>query len=185
MRDAESGFTLIELMIAVVVVSILAAIALPSFFGETGKVKAASEVQPMFNDLRIRLEQFMQEHGVYPPTIGEATMYPTAQPPPAWDLTTNPLPTAWTDIKVRISGTDQLLCRYTWVTGLAGALTNAGPIATGSATATPPVGFGFTAPTSDWYYLLAKCNMDGDPATFSWYFTSSVDASLKKLNEGQ
>ncbi|HMG20365.1 MAG TPA: hypothetical protein VK607_03575, partial [Kofleriaceae bacterium] len=107
------------------------------------------------------------------------------QPPPAWDLTTNPLPTAWTDIKVRISGTDQLLCSYTWVTGLAGAIAGAGPIATGSATATPPVGFGFTAPTSDWYYLLAKCNMDGDPATFSWYFTSSVDASLKKLNEGQ
>jgi len=181
MRDSESGFTLIETMIAVVVIAILAALALPSFFRESGKVKAASEVQPMFNDLRIRLEEYMQEHGVYPATIGETAMYPSVQPPPAWDLKTNALPATWIAIKVLISGTDQLLCRYTWVTGLAGAIANAGLMATTAA----PAGFGFTAPSTDWYYLLAKCNMDGDPATFSWYFTSSVDASLKKLNEGQ
>lgn len=185
MRDGESGFTLIEVMVTVVVISILAAIALPSFFGEARKVRASAEVQPMFNDLRVRLEQSMQENGVYPATIGEGTMYPPTQPPPAWDLTTNALPAAWQAIKVRISGTDQLWCTYTWATGLANASSNIGPIAAGSATSTPPAGFGFTAPATDWYYLLAKCDMDGDPSTFSWYFSSSVDPAIKKLNEGQ
>lgn len=198
MRDGESGFTLLEMMVAVVVVSILAALALPSFFGETRKVKATSEVGPMFNDLRVRLEQAMQENGVYPATMGEANPYPAPadQPRPgsAWHLTTNELPPAWKAIKVRISGTDELACSYAWVTGRANSLAGAGPIATALPTDDPP-GFGFGAPigtnpdpstpNADWFYLLAKCDMDSDPATYSYYFSTSVDASIKKLNEGQ
>jgi prepilin-type N-terminal cleavage/methylation domain-containing protein len=177
MRGRESGFTLIELMVAVVVLGILAAIALPAFFGETRKVKAAAEVQPMFNDLRVRLEQAMQENGAYPATIGEATMYPTNPGPPPWDLTTNALPGTWTAIKVRISGADQLLCSYTWATGLANKADNIGTIASTS--------FAFTAPATDWYYLLAKCDMDSNTAAYSYYFSSSVDATVKKFNEGK
>jgi prepilin-type N-terminal cleavage/methylation domain-containing protein len=189
MRDRQAGFTLIELMVAVAVISILAAIALPSFFGESRKARAAAEVQPMFNDLRVRLEQYMQENGVYPATIGEGTLYPPTQPPPVWSLTSNALPATWQAIRVRPSGIDQLWCSYTWATGKANAGGNIGPIASGSSTTTPPAGFGFTAPATDWYYLLAKCDMDGrndgSDATFSWYFTSSVDATIQRLNEGQ
>ncbi|TMQ08702.1 MAG: prepilin-type N-terminal cleavage/methylation domain-containing protein [Deltaproteobacteria bacterium] len=189
MRDRQAGFTLIELLVALAVVSILAAIALPSFFGESRKARASAEVQPMFNDLRVRLEQFMQENGVYPATIGEGTLYPPVQPPPAWSLASNPLPATWQAIRVRPSGIDRLWCAYTWATGKANDASNIGPIAAGSFTATPPVGFDFTAPPTDWYYLLAKCDMDGqndgsDP-TFSWYFTSSVDATIRALNEGK
>jgi prepilin-type N-terminal cleavage/methylation domain-containing protein len=185
MRDRQAGFTLVELLIALAVLSILAAIALPSFFGESRKARAAAEVQPMFNDLRVRLEQYMQEQGVYPPTIGEDTLYPPVQPPPAWSLTINALPQAWKDIKVQPSGIDQLWCSYTWATGKADDGGNIGPIASGSAVANPPTGFGFTAPSTEWYYLLAKCDMDGDQTTFSWYFTSSIDARIQKLNEGK
>jgi prepilin-type N-terminal cleavage/methylation domain-containing protein len=60
MRDRESGFTLIELMVTVTVIAILAGIALPSFFGEARKNRAISEVQPMFNDLRVRIEQYLR-----------------------------------------------------------------------------------------------------------------------------
>jgi len=72
MRDREAGFTLIELMVTVAVIAILAVVVLPSFVGESRKTKAFAEVQPMFNDLRIRLEQYLQENGQYPPTIARA-----------------------------------------------------------------------------------------------------------------
>src|SRR5262245_37121659 len=97
MRDRRSGFTLIEMMFTIAVISILAAIALPSFFGETRKTKAFSEVQPMFNDLRVRLEQYIQENGKYPATIGEGTLHP-AGTPIATQRPINALPTAWENI---------------------------------------------------------------------------------------
>lgn len=189
MRDREAGFTLIEMMVTIAVISILAAIALPSFFGETRKAKAMAEVQPMFNDLRVRLEQYLQEQGSYPPTIGEGTLHPAAAPK-STPVDINPLPAAWQNLKVRISGLDRVRCGYTWVTGPANDGGNIGSIAKAPSNTNPPQGFGFTAPGTTWYYLLAKCDMDGvsaagDDSTFSWYFTSSVDPTIQKLNEGR
>lgn len=176
MRDRESGFTLIETMITLAVVAILATIVLPSFFSESRKTKAFSEVQPIFNDLRVRLEQYVQEYGAYPASIGEGTLHPSGVPTSS-KRAMNPLPLAWTDVKVRISGNDQVYCGYTWVTGPAG-----GGAVGGIAAAAP---FSFTAPSTPWYYLLAECDMDGNGAPFSFYFSSSVDPEIKKLNEGQ
>ena len=174
-------------MVTVAVISILAAIAVPSFFGETRKATAYSEVQPMFNDLRVRIEQYLQEFGTYPATIGETTLWPAA--PSATPQALNPLPPEWLAVRVRISGRDQVRCAYTWATGAANANVNIGPIASGDNTTTPPVGFGFAAPATDWFYLLAKCDMDGvndgTDASFSWYFTSSVDPTIQRLNEGK
>jgi len=178
MRDRESGFTLIELMVALAVIAILAVIALPSFFGESRKAKAFSEVQPLFNDLRVRLEQYLQENGHYPATIGEGALHP-ASAPSTTRQPLNPLPQPWQDLKVRISGNDAVYCGYTWVTGQANNPANIGPQA-------GVFGFGTPAPPqADWYYLLAKCDMDGDNSTFSWYFASSTDPTILKLNEGR
>jgi type IV pilus assembly protein PilE len=186
MRERESGFTLIEMMVTLAVISILAVIVMPSFFRESRKTRAFSEVQPLFNDLRVKLEEFLQERGTYPPTIGEGTLHPAALPDGTLHVlnsTTVFLPQAWLDIKVRISGNNQVYCGYTWATGLANKDDNVGPIAKASATAIPPVGFGFVAPATDWYYLLAQCDMDGD-GSFSYYFSSSIDHRIQKLNEG-
>ncbi|HEX2686343.1 MAG TPA: type II secretion system protein, partial [Kofleriaceae bacterium] len=161
--------------------SILAVIVLPSFFGESRKTRAFSEVQPIFNDLRIRLVQYLQENGKYPPTIGETTLHPATAPAP--DMTRqpiHPLPDAWQKLKVRISGNDTVYCGYTWATGLANDNANIGP----QASAAAPNGFGFATPPTDWYYLLAKCDMDGDGTVFSWYFTSSTNPTIIKLHEG-
>ncbi|HZJ63383.1 MAG TPA: type II secretion system protein [Kofleriaceae bacterium] len=176
MRDRRSGFTLLELMVTIAVISILAAIALPSFFSESRKTKAFSEVQPMFNDLRVRFEQYLQENGSYPATIGEATLHP-AGTPIATTRPINPLPAAWQAIKVRITGNDRVYCGYTWATGLANDNINVGPIATAT--------FTFAPPSTDWYYLLAKCDMDGDGAVFSYYFASSSNPTILKDNEGK
>jgi type IV pilus assembly protein PilE len=179
MRDREAGFTLIEMMVTIAVIAILASIALPSFFSEARKTKAFAEVQPIFNDLRVRLEQYLQEHGDYPLSIGEGTLHP-AGTPGTTKRAMNPLPASWLDLKVRISGEDQVYCGYTWVTGKAAA----GAIGTIASTA-PPNGFGFTLPITAWYYLLAECDMNGDGTKFSYYFTSSVDPVILRLNEGE
>lgn len=172
----ESGFTLLELVVTVAVIGILAALALPSFFGETRKTKAFSEVQPLFSDMRLRLEQYLQENGVYPPTVGESTWNP-AGPPSTVRVPLDLAMAEWAPLKLRISGDSTVYCRYTFATGLANMAANIG---TEAATR-----FGFTAPTSNWYYLLARCDMDGDPSALSWYFTSSVDASVHKDGDGR
>jgi prepilin-type N-terminal cleavage/methylation domain-containing protein len=175
MRDRESGFTLLEIMITLSVVAILSVIALPSFFGETRKSKSSAEVQPLFSDVRVRLEEYLQEHGHYPPTVGEGTWNPTTAPGTtrvALDLAAP----GWLPLHVRPSAELEVYCRYTFATGLATDGTNIG---TEAATR-----FGFTAPATDWYYLLAKCDMDGDPTALSWYFASSVDSAIKRQAEG-
>ncbi|HEX4419934.1 MAG TPA: type II secretion system protein, partial [Kofleriaceae bacterium] len=138
MRGRETGFTLIEMVVTLAVISILAAIALPSFFGESRKTRALAEVQPMFNDLRIRFEQYLQEKGQYPATIGEDTLWPAGAPSTPRPL--NPLPATWQDLKVRISGPDTVICGYTWATGLANDASNIGSEAS--------TGFGFATPTT-------------------------------------
>ena len=176
MRARESGFTLLELLVTVAVVSILAAVALPSFFGETRKNKAFSEVQPMFSDMRTRLEEYLQEHGDYPPNVGETVWNPASAP----STTKAPLDLAmpqWQPLKLRLSGENAVYCRYTYATGLANVAANIG---TEAATR-----FGFTAPSTNWYYVLAKCDMDGDSSALSWYFTSSVDTQIRRDGEGR
>ncbi|HET7504492.1 MAG TPA: type II secretion system protein [Kofleriaceae bacterium] len=178
MRDRESGFTLIELMVTLAVVSILAVIALPSFLRESRKTRASSEIQPMFNDLRVRLEQFLQENGRYPDTLGEANLHPDNKPGTS-PRSLYPLRKEWSDLRVRISGNDKVYCSYTWATGLADKADNIGKPAGDD----PPKGFGFKPPSITWYYLLAVCDMNGDGA-FSYYFTSSIDPTIKSLDPG-
>ena len=182
-RSREAGFTLVELLVAIAVISILAAIAIPSFFGETRKARAKAEVQPMFNDLRIRMEQYLQERGVYPDTLTESGLYPTVNPDGVLHAL-QPLPLTWQALNIRISGPDEVRCGYTWVTSRSNNGTtgpspgNVGPKAAATFTT-------FVAPDNDWYYLLAKCRMDPNHTDYSWYFTSSLDSDIKQDNEGQ
>lgn len=182
MRRRQAGFTLVELLVTVAVISILAAIAIPSFFGETRKARATAEVTPMFNDLRIRMEQYLQERGVYPDTLGESGLYPSASPDGTLHAL-QPLPLTWQALHIQISGPDAVRCGYTWVSSRSnnGAT---GP-STGNAGVKATTTFSFVAPNNDWYYLLAKCRMDPHHTSFSWYFTSSLDSKILPDNEGE
>jgi prepilin-type N-terminal cleavage/methylation domain-containing protein len=172
-RRREAGFTLIELLIVIAMVAILAAIAVPTFLGSSRKTKARAEVTAIFTELRMRIEQFAQEAGTFPANLGEGTMHP-ASAPTGSKVTMLPVPAAWDAIRFVVPGSNEVYCRYTWVTGLGAQAANIG--AQGAA-------FGFTAPQADWYYLLARCNLD-DAAGDSFYFSSSTDPSIQVLNEG-
>ena len=60
----QAGFTLIELMIAVVVVGILAAIALPQYTEFVQRSRIADATSAL-NDFRTRMEQFFQDNRTY------------------------------------------------------------------------------------------------------------------------
>jgi len=61
---SASGFTLIEIMIAVVVVAILTAIALPSYTDYMRRAKIA-EATSSLSDLRLRAEKFFADNRTY------------------------------------------------------------------------------------------------------------------------
>ena len=70
-----SGFTLIELMIAVVVVAILTAIALPSYreYVTRGKI---TEATSNLADMRVKLEQYFQDNRTYVGACAAGTTAP-------------------------------------------------------------------------------------------------------------
>jgi prepilin-type N-terminal cleavage/methylation domain-containing protein len=165
----DGGFTLIELMVVVAIVAVLATIAIPSFFGESSKAKAESEVASVFAELGVRQQQYHTENGVYLSTsAAETTMWPTT--PNRKGQTIQPLPATWLALKV-LPPDQTVYCSYVAIAGVAGG--TAGTVATS---------FGFVVPNANWYYLIARCNMDGNSATDGYFFTSSVDTTIRKRN---
>lgn len=72
MRTTRSaGFTLLELMIVVIVISVLAMIAIPSYMEQVRKGKRAEAVQTI-GDLQLRQERWRAEHPSYG-TLDELT----------------------------------------------------------------------------------------------------------------
>ncbi|MDE2613061.1 MAG: type IV pilin protein [Burkholderiales bacterium] len=74
------GFTLIELMVAVAVVGILAAVAYPSYLGQIAKSRRSDAKQALV-ELAQRFERFYTERGTYVgPALGVAGIYPSKSP---------------------------------------------------------------------------------------------------------
>lgn len=165
----QRGFTLIEMMITVAVIAVLALIVVPQFFRESRKTKSATEVAPMFAELSVKEEQYKVDRGAY---LDAATCpaTPSAQGNPASACVTSGSPgSEWYQLRVN-PPENTLRCTYEVVTGTTSGVVD-------------PGGFTFTAPTANWYYILATCDMDGQPGD-STYFTSSIDSTIQKQNEG-
>src|SRR5512134_1758361 len=60
----QRGFTIIELLIVIVIVSILAAVALPAYQDYTQRAKL-TEAFTGLSDFRVRMEQFYQDNRRY------------------------------------------------------------------------------------------------------------------------
>lgn len=65
----KKGFTLTELMIAIAVLSILAAIALPQLNGMRVRSRDVKRITDLKN-LQVALERYFDKHGQYPNTAG-------------------------------------------------------------------------------------------------------------------
>ena len=74
------GFTLIELMIALTVAAILAAVAYPSYRSQVAKSRRADGKQALL-ELAQKLNRYYTERGSYAgATLGNGGLYPTLSP---------------------------------------------------------------------------------------------------------
>lgn len=187
----EGGVTLVELVVVVAIVGILAGVAIFMFTRQTRKAKA-SEVVAMFGEMKVREQAFYLENDTYLPTGADDDDYFPSTAPPAggtqtYDLTvSDPPPSpyvdtfpgpAWKSLRINPDRAE-LYCVYVAMAGEGGDDTNIGPKAS-----LAPFNL-VTAPTSDWYYLMAECDFDGD-GTPSRYFTTGENKKNIVENEGE
>jgi type IV pilus assembly protein PilE len=85
----ERGFTLMELMITVAIVAILAAIALPSFFGQLSKSRRADGQQALVTVAQ-NMEKYFTENSRYSDTAGSGTCPNPPSPRPPVIVTPSP-----------------------------------------------------------------------------------------------
>jgi hypothetical protein len=128
----------------------------------------------MFAALRVAEEQYQLENGTYFSTgTTEAVTHPTT--PVRTSQTFLPIPATWVTLKVKLPE-ENGFCGYVVIAGDANDATNLGAMAQA---------FGLTtAPATAWYYLLAHCDLDGNGARDSYYFSWSGDTAVLKQNEG-
>ncbi len=169
-RVGERGFTLIEMMITVAVIAILAVVVYPMFWGESRKAKAKTEVSSFFAELSQKEEAYKTDNGAYLTTAACPASAPTTSQQAVTGCA------SWTTLRVA-PPTPSAYCQYTVTAGIAG--TPPGPPA------------GFTMPACapncavSWYWILATCEMDGNTAVHSTYFTNSTDSTIQVQNEGK
>jgi type IV pilus assembly protein PilE len=121
----QEGFTLIELMITVVIVSILASIALPAYTDYVTRGKL-TEAMTELSTFKVQLEQFYQDQHTY---IG----FPCAASSNAKYFTYNcgvPTAAAYTVTATGVAGTPT--DGFTYTINQAGAKTSTGPSGWGS-----------------------------------------------------
>jgi prepilin-type N-terminal cleavage/methylation domain-containing protein len=166
------GFTLMELMIVVAIIGILATLAVFMFTKHVAKAKA-SEVPALFAELKIREQQYHLENEQYLSTgANDDDYFPSATPPgsspQSYSRDDN---AAWKSLKVNSDKT-QLYCVYVAIAGLGDDDANIGPKADGAP-------FNLTeAPATNWYYLMAECDFDGDGNTSIYYALSDTEGTI-------
>jgi prepilin-type N-terminal cleavage/methylation domain-containing protein len=177
-RDSEAGFTLLEMLTVIVIIGVLAAVAIPAFTSTNSRGKAKAEVTAFFAELSIREEQYRVDRGTYlaaakcpsTPSTSLQSMTACVTSGTEWGPNLGTAP-AQQRLNVQLP-MEEGYCTYQIVTG------------TGAGTA-GPAGFTFVSPTGPWYYIHATCDMDGNTANTSEYFSSSKDSTIQDLNVGQ
>ena len=155
-------------MVVVTVIAILATVVIPSWFRESRTGKARSEVSAMFAELSTKQEQYFIDNSAYL-TVAQCPSAPAAN---GQDITTTGCTALWAPLRV-VPPQQTVMCTYEMVTG------------PNTVTPAPPAPFVVpTPPSSSWYYIVATCDTDNDPGAFSYYFTSNLDQSIQKSQEG-
>ncbi len=167
-RARQHGFTIVEIMIAVAIIAVLAAIAVPMWTRESRKVKADSEVTSMFGELVVKLEQYKLENGAYL----AAAACPGAPAPTGYKFVDKCKTSGSEWEKLRVSPESSMSCTYEIVVG------------DNVTVPSPPSPFTMATPATSWFYLVATCDMDGQGAPYATFFRSSLDSSLQKADYG-
>lgn len=68
----KTGFSLVELLVVMGIITTLTAILLPNFMGARERAKDAQKIQDM-NSLKNALRMYYNDHQAYPPQLGVGT----------------------------------------------------------------------------------------------------------------
>ncbi len=197
-RRAESGFTLVELLVTVVIIGILSSLAFVSYGRYVGRART-SEAAAILAEMTSKEQTYFMEFGHYlplragndltRPSASEvaADFYPVSPSLAAFNSRTTATiianaalwPGAWRSVGLR-PRTPQLFCTYMTNAGdlgqtPPGAATDFGPRLIGAASTTP------------WFFSLAACNLlgaSGFPASVTVLALASTRTNLSVFNEG-
>jgi type IV pilus assembly protein PilE len=113
-RKAQAGFTLIEMMVVVAIVTILAAVAFPAYTDYIIRSKI-TEATSTLSDMRVKMEQYYQDNRTYVGACAGSTVAPL--PTGKYFTYTCPTLTA-TAYTVRadggVSGADQSMAQFVY-----------------------------------------------------------------------
>ena len=187
MRPKQAGFTMIELMLVVAVISILVSVAVWAYSRSVRKARS-TEITAMFAELKAREEAYKAEFGRYLPVCpnpagvpgadcAETDLWP-ALPGKGQPIDISVPPARWTQLRIA-PGKASLYCQYGVVAGLAGT-----SVPGGFTRGELLYGAGVNIPFN-WYYLVAQCDWDGDPAATAnaWYWQRGDSTELGRENE--
>jgi general secretion pathway protein G len=84
-KDFKKGFTLIELMLVIIIITTLAAIVFPRFVGRAQQARIAAAKADISNNLAVALDFYEMDNGFYPSTeqgLEALREKPTSAPTP-------------------------------------------------------------------------------------------------------
>tara|TARA_R110002096_G_scaffold44526_13_gene120676 strand:+ start:312310 stop:312828 length:519 start_codon:yes stop_codon:yes gene_type:complete len=172
-------------MIVVAIVGILAALAVLYFGGTQKKIKAKSEVTGMFAEFKVSQESYQLENGSYQSSSAgndEADMWPASPGANGGRVSLlnggGTLPAEWLLLRM-VPDAAAVYCSYVTIVGEGGDDSTVGTIAADD--------FSYVPPPTDWYYVLAQCDMDQNPGAGndSFYFQHSQSSDLFFIRQGQ
>jgi type IV pilus assembly protein PilA len=178
------GFTLVELMIVVVIVSVLAMLAVVGY-RKIVTSSHVSEATTMVNNIRVAQEAFHAETQAYMPAMADLTSSSAWYPQPSvyavvtrWGApcTTCQAGSDMAALPVHVDG--PVLFGYRTI---AGAASSTAP----AAFSTNCTSTNVTPPLTDWFAVAAEADLDGNPSTHTDVCGFSWTTQLVINNEGQ